>query len=546
MSFLDAFRRKRQPMDERLPDGRSVYEAIQDQQSHPYSQQQTQHPNRKGGLIFNPGTGFEEVPYDSRYPDEIPQQTKRRLENAAIWRRSMGTEQRGQMAPEDFRGEVSANFPVSGIGTVRNDGYGAGYQKGPLDVGYQRPQSPFIKRLTERNQESITRPRRVSPFVDRFAEGQTRPRIADPTSFDAEHLREIESKPLGLRGKAGLVAQNIATNLGYHPLQTRRQRDVGEMEGRLGRDIALDKNRVALEQGQMVPFQLPDGTWTQVPAKSAAVLASRQQGQQGTLSIRRQQMESHNKRWDTMAKHEAAQDAQRLYNSGAADDNEDLRDAIAARMGLPAGTKLPPSTQGQLAVDANGNYILVNKRTGEARPAMAGEKPVASMQSTLEAGRNRRAAAAQVGANQRAAMRQTTTGQGRKITPPERRDMAETAAVINSVHRKLTAIDDQIKNEKDPNKLRVLQNRRQGLVEEGALNADKMNRIDPDNEWGSGTGGYPYTKPRAQQAPSDLEKPIYGKPTGSVTEQQIRDAAKAKGLDPNTAVERARKRGLIQ
>jgi len=407
------------------------------------------------------------------------------------------------------------------------------------------PQEPQRQVLTPTNQENVTRPRTVtkSPFIDRLTQGQTRPRIADPTSFDAEHLREIESQPLGLRGKLGLVAQNVATNLGYHSLPTRRQRDAGEVENRLGRDVALDKNRVAIEQGQMVPFQLPDGTWTQVPAKSAAVLASRQQGQQGTLSIRRQQMDSHNKRWDTMAKHEAAQDAQRLYNSGAADDNEDLRDEIASRMGLPVGTKLPPSTQGQLAVDSSGNYILVNKRTGADKPVLQGEKPVASMQNTLEAGRNRRAAAAQTGANQRAAMRGTNAGQGRKITPAERKDMAETAAVINSVHRKLTAIDDQIKNEKDANKLRVLQNKRKDLVEEGALNADKMNRIDPDNEWGSGTGGYPYTKPR--QGSSDLDHPIYGKPT-SVTEQQIRDAAKAKGLNPDTAVERARKRGLIQ
>ena len=392
-------------------------------------------------------------------------------------------------------------------------------------------------------------PSGTSPFLTRFTQGQqprtpdedfpqSRRRIADPTTFDAEHLREIESKPLGLRGKFGLAAQNIATNLGYKPLQTRRQRDVGEIENRLGRDIALDKNRLLREQGQMVPFQLPDGTWTQVPAKSAAVLASRQQGQQQTLSMRRQQMESHNKRWETMGKHEAAQDAQRLYNSGAADDNEDLRDEIAKRMGLPEGTKLPPSTQGQLAVDADGNYILVNKRTGAEKPVTRGERPVTSMQSTLETGRNRRAAAAQAGANQRAAMRQGTDTT-RRITPAERRDIAETAAVVNSVHRKLTVIDDQIKNEKDSNKLRTLNTKRQELVEEGALQADKLNRIDPDNEWGSGTGGYPYTKPKVQSAA--LSAPA----SSGVTEQRIRDAAKAKGLDPNIAVERARKRGLI-
>src|SRR6476469_3241499 len=105
----------------------------------------------------------------------------------------------------------------------------------------QQPQQSTGQILTPTNQENITRPRQVNPFQQRLMQSDTRPRISDPTSFDVEHLRELQSKPLGFRDKLGLALQNVSTNLGGHPLQTRRQREEGDVAGRVGQDLELEK-----------------------------------------------------------------------------------------------------------------------------------------------------------------------------------------------------------------------------------------------------------------------------------------------------------------
>ncbi len=79
------------------------------------------------------GRGFEVVPRNPDNPYESPEQTKRGLE-------MRDTLNQGHV-PDDYRDPAAAQFPVNALGTAENDGYGVGYNKGPLDVGYEPPKA---------------------------------------------------------------------------------------------------------------------------------------------------------------------------------------------------------------------------------------------------------------------------------------------------------------------------------------------------------------------------------------------------------------------
>lgn len=370
-----------------------------------------------------------------------------------------------------------------------------------------------------------TRPRTVNPFLDRlinnpqFQERERRTQPRDVIAEDAQDLSDLQNKPLGLRGKIGLVAQNIATNLGGHPLQTRRQRDIERATGQLQQDLAVQKAQIDRDASQMVPFQLPDGTTTYVPAKTAGTLAVRQYGQQGTLSERKRMNNAHVARWDTMGKHEAAQDAQRLYNSGAADDDDDLKDEIVRRMGLLVGTKLPNHTEGQVQVDDKGNLMLVNRRTNQAAPVTqpTGEgqspAPVGSFQKTTEAGRERRFNVGEAGKNTRAANREAgvsarASARGGNVDRATARQAAKLAGQIDQVRKELESFDSRQRGDIPLSASRKAA--RDEIVNRGAGAASELANLNAGYEAASGTNGYPYYK---KGTGSDLDRPNYGTPT---------------------------------
>ncbi len=252
----------------------------------------------------------------------------------------------------------------------------------------------------------MTRPRSVTnPFLDRMASDpsrQERPREVNPTddvTKSADYVRQIQDKPLSLRDKFGLAAQNIATNLGATPLATRRQRDLARAGEGLQRDLAVDKQSILREQGQMIPFQLPDGSWTQVPAKSVGTLASRQQTQGRTATDREARTKGYLDHLDTMKGNDRKKLAAQLYKSGAFNDSpEGLRYASEV-LGVPNELK-NAFVAGQMrdAIDDDGNLIQVNRQTGAATGVLdKSGAPVGSWNAAqfakAEKGRNDRAIA---------------------------------------------------------------------------------------------------------------------------------------------------------
>lgn len=339
---------------------------------------------------------------------------------------------------------------------------------------------------------------------------------------------------LALGGAAGTAVPNLTNRL-------RRQQKLSQLGGELKQNLELKKQQAAIDQSQMVEVELDNGQRVMVPAKSAATLQSRQQ----EIGLRGDTLQARKKRWNQLGEHEAARDAQALYNSGAADDSAELRAEIARRLRLPAGTVLPPRGLGnQIKLDESGNYVIISPRSGEV--TQTNQK---SYEPVREAGRDRRATQAQqaamarvqaqqAGANQRAGMR----GSGpTRLDSATRNNIAKGVGAVETVKGELTQIDAQIKALDDATKGRALtpeeQSRitslgrqRQEKVNEARAIAAHLDTLDPDNETGVGEGGYPYRKPRegaqrtqggkyAGRRISQANVAEYGKRHGMTTEQ---------------------------
>jgi hypothetical protein len=212
----------------------------------------------------------------------------------------------------------------------------------------------------------------VNPFQQRLMSG--RQRIANPTEFDTQHLRDLESQkdPRWERILNAAAAGVTSAAQGGAPIKaipTRRERDIGRVEKQIGRDIALDRNRIMTEQGQLVPFTLPDGSTTMVPAKTVGSLASRQQSKLTDQADRRRMNDEHVGRWHQMARNERAKQILDEYKTGGLNGNPELLDQASRELGL-AGTLKDKFIAGQFRgdIDGNGNLIEVNQQTGTATP----------------------------------------------------------------------------------------------------------------------------------------------------------------------------------
>lgn len=392
------------------------------------------------------------------------------------------------------------------------------------------------------------------PFGARPRRTQPRDYVAD----DAQYLRDLQTQPRNWKDKVVDVIDAVSTGFGNKPrmTMTKRERQIAEAEQRLGTELTVGQKQNAIQAGQMVPVTLEDGTVVEVPARSAGNLQSQQQRirQQADQALERKRVNSARiKRWERMEARDRKRLLADLYKSGGTNDPEQL-EYIADQLGIP-GTLRPKFIGGQMrdAIDADGNLIQINRQTGDVTPT-----GTQSYEVTKQAKADQRSQAGIASRERIAAMpARSGASAGRSVTAGERKDIAETSAIINQVRRQLTDVDSKINaiNAKGANasteekaQLAVLGRERAELVETGALQADKLNQIDPEREWGSGTGGYPYSKPKPQQGSSDLDRPIYGKPVSGkakLNEATVRQAAIDAGLDPDEAVRRARAKGRL-
>lgn len=308
-------------------------------------------------------------------------------------------------------------------------------------------------------------------------------------------------------GTAGATAApNFKNRLG-------RQWQLNQVGGELERDLELKKTQAQIDMGQMTPVTLDNGSEVMVPARSAGALQSQQQRikQSGdVLTERKRSNDQRKTRWDAMEKRDRMRNIIALYNSGGLND-PDLLEYAADQLALP-GPLREKFIAGRMrdAFDQDGNLIQVNRQTNEVTPVLTPEgKPQGSIQGTLEQGRNRRAAASQAGQNQRAAARATGAAAKPKVDATAQRRAAQLTGVIESARKKLEAYDARtLAGERN-------ETARKRIADEAAAAITELNNLGAGYEAGMGQGGYPYHKKLG--GPSDLDQPIYGKPTGGRT-----------------------------
>lgn len=317
----------------------------------------------------------------------------------------------------------------------------------------------------------------------------------------------------------------------------RRQRGLAQLGGELKSDLDLQKQQAAIDQLQMVEVELENGQRVLVPAKTAATLQSRQQ----EIGLRGDTLESRKKRWGQLGEHEAAQDAQRLYNSGAADDSAELRAEIAKRLRLPSGTALPPRNSGtQVGIDGLGNYVIINPRSGAVTPTDT--RAFAATQEQDRETRSRRATTAanartqfvQEQTNRRATDRLNAPGRPATVDRTTARKAAQLIGGIENARRRMTRADELLKINPEDADARAMREKAQA---EGEGKAAELNALDAGYEAGASpsahpTYGYPYYK-RTGNTPA---------PGGRYTGQRIStanlpEAAQRLGM----TVEQARK-----
>ena len=419
------FRRKRYPMDERLPDGRSVDELLRAAQ--------------QSGDVNAPRVSFG---------------------SAAL---SAPQNQQAITRPRTFR-----------------------------DVLQQRlqqptPQNPVPEAATQ--SDALPQAQPNVPFPDANA---VRPRRAEPRDYiadDEAYLRSLEKNEGSFWKRlaaAGIRGAQAATHQDISPILTSREQEIADVTNRLGRGLTVAQKRAQIEQGEMVPVTLEDGSVVMAPRRSAGTLQSNQQRihQQAKTS------EDRVRHWNSMEKRDRTRSIISLYNSGALNDPA-LLEYAADELGLP-GTMREKFIAGRMrgAIADDGTLLNVNAQTGTAAPVLNQQgQPQKSIQGTLEQGRNRRAAEAQAGQNQRAAMRGTSGTRGTSVDKAALRRAAKLVADIDDARGQM---EDADKKGDAGAKARAQR--------KGEIAASELNALGAGYEAGRGEGGYPYYKQKGEQA----------------------------------------------
>jgi hypothetical protein len=431
----------------------------------------------------------------------------------------------------------------------------------------QQPQQPAPQPtgqlLTPTNQANITRPRTVNPFQQRLLQqpasgtvtsdpnapfgssGQpfspTRDRRTQPRDViadDSQYLQDIVDKPDRLRDKLGLVSQSISRSLGGQPLPTRKQHAEEQAAATLGRDMAVQRQQILNRQSQMVPIYNAAGDVIgMAPAKSSA-----------TTQINANRLNETQRRNDAYIGHlndlpgeKQAEAARKMWMSGVADGNPDLKAELGKRMGIKE--ELPDTDKGKVEVNADGNYIVVHPRSGnvtdvtqpvpqvdrsnvppdqQVRPRTAAT-PVVSFQQTQEQNRQGRF---QQGEQNK------DTRQQRGIAAADQRQQTGIAATNlrlgdpQQMYDKASQMWDEAQAKRAEAK--GLGRREAGMkIREAEQLENQTRQLQRQGD-------------RAKAAMGGTAPQTTDKPTKSLS--AIRAAAQAKNLDPDEAERRARAR----
>ena len=214
---------------------------------------------------------------------------------------------------------------------------------------------------------------------------------------DAIRLNARPGMSIGeLAGTAiGGAGVGLATrNPDLYAKEVEQRKTLGDLSTALG----VEKERATIANASMVPISVPDGRGgyiqTMVPqGKAAATLQASEKTRQGQQKIDEtaEQNKAHRDRWSALGRAERKRQITNEYKAGMLRTPQQLQDA-ADELEIP-GELQPAFIRGEMrdALDAKGNLIEVNRRTGAVTAPTQDGQPVQSYEVTKEANRNQRA-----------------------------------------------------------------------------------------------------------------------------------------------------------
>lgn len=195
------------------------------------------------------------------------------------------------------------------------------------------------------------------------------------------------------------------------PYKLRRHEQLGRQREQQTYDLGVQKEQAQIDNLGMVPVSVPDGrggyVTTQVQkGKQAGVLQGNERtrisGERQTEQTRR--TEAYISHLNGLPAKAQAEAARKIWMSGVADGQDDLKADLAKRMGLTED--LPDTDKGTVKTDANGNFTVVHSRSGESNTVTDSEtgKPTGSFAQTQLTSQNVRAKAHEAASNARTAL----------------------------------------------------------------------------------------------------------------------------------------------
>lgn len=372
----------------------------------------------------------------------------------------------------------------------------------------QEPATATGQVLPPTNQASITRPRSVfappqqikdpnAPFgssgqpfgASRDRRVEPRDKIAD----DAQYLNDLQSKPDSWKEKGIDVLRGVNQALGSNPnafTPTKREREELKARGVLGQDIAIQKEQTAREMAQMVPIYDTAGNIIgTAPRRTSAATQIRATDTATRASETKRRNDAYIGHLTDLPKEKQAEAARKMWMSGVADGNDELKADLAKRMGL--SETLPDTDKGTIQTDASGNFRVIHGRTGTSNTvtdettgnAVGAWSPVQF--KAAEEGRDKRAQARNVQSEKNATI--MAGGVVSRMGDPDvhKGNIAEIDKDMESVDAEMgTILTRQADTQKggflptDPATLNQLRQRKNALERERRGEREKLGKIE--------------------------------------------------------------------
>jgi hypothetical protein len=486
-----------------------------------YQAQQSGDPNAKQNLSgFDQTMHFPDT-YKTKYHKTFSNESKYALPNAPSWQGDRLVDEKGNV--------VADETPQAQPSAVMN---------GVKRAVTPTPQPTLDQALMSGGPTQAEQPA-AQPQPSAMGQPQRNP-YRDQLTQDEAQLRALEDKKDKFWKRAVIAGINAGqAGFGYQPtqIQTSRTRDIAKTQGRIARDM-----KVLQDTGQL-------------DAREAAILHGQAQIQQGQDRINQGDA-----RIKAQAQRAEDADLLRYYNGRTDFDPTDPAEAdFVARWQKRFGYTPNKNVRGsQLATvsgyDTEGNPTVKIINKGKNTSAdVAGPLPATTEGQANRTAANTRSANQIAAGNQRSAagiasrekiatMPQRPRSASQRALPPAiQQNLAKGAGEYDQYKDELTGIDSEIQKANalpanwsgpDPDDPKKTVTKNEVLAGLGSQRASKvarikkrmaeLNQLDPENEWGSGTGGYPYRKPKAG-ATSDLNQPIQGTPTADPKVQKYAD-----------------------